>query len=301
MTKVISRMQEITIEINSKLDVIQKESVSVGSLLKEALQCLKDEGKKQADFLEYCKNEFSIGKAQAYKLMKVAEVFEDDARFKGVAMRVLYTLATTATDEQMEKAAEFAASGTLNTAVVNQLLYPEAPQAPAPTPAPETTEEAEEKQEEANQSLNNLPEVADLPKQEQEDDIPFDMGDAPAAPATSVEAQMTKHDAMQEANVSGLESEISELRAALEAANELIKSLQADKVTAKPAAPMLPQFKNACYYARLGLGQIEARDAAKVRKAFRELIKCGYGDGHDAFKLLTEAKDALLEEIKAAK
>lgn len=289
MTKVISRMQEITIEINSKLDVIQKESVSVGSLLKEALQCMKDEGKKQADFLEYCKNEFSIGKAQAYKLMKVAEVFEDDARFKGVAMRVLYTLATTATDEQMDKAAEFAASGTLNTAVVNQLLYPEAPQAPAP----ETTEEAEEKQEEANQSLNNLPEVADLPQQEQEDDIPFDMGDAPA-PAAPVSAPAA-------AEVEGLNNELAELRAALEAANELIKSLQAEKVTAKPAAPMLPQFKNACYYARLGLGQIEARDAAKVRKAFRELIKCGYGDGHDAFKLLTEAKDALLEEIKAAK
>lgn len=296
MTKVISRMQEITIEINSKLDVIQKESVSVGSLLKEALQCLKDEGKKQADFLEYCKNEFSIGKAQAYKLMKVAEVFEDDARFKGVAMRVLYTLATTATDEQMEKAAEFAASGTLNTAVVNQLLYPEAPQAPAPAPAPETPEEAEEKQEEANQSLNSLPEVADLPQQEQEDDIPFDMGDTPAAtaPAAPVSAPAA-------AEVEGLNNELAELRAALEAANELIKSLQAEKVTAKPAAPMLPQFKNACYYARLGLGQIEARDAAKVRKAFRELIKCGYGDGHDAFKLLTEAKDALLEEIKETK
>lgn len=296
MTKVITRMQEITIEINSKLDVIQKESVSVGSLLKEALSVMKDEGKKQADFLEYCKNEFSIGKAQAYKLMKVAEVFEDDARFKGVAMRVLYTLATTATDEQMEKAAEFAASGTLNTAVVNQLLYPEAPQAPAPTPAPETTEEAEEKQEEANQSLNSLPEVADLPQQEQEDDIPFDMGDAPAAPAPAVPVS-----APAAAEVEGLNNELAELRAALEAANELIKSLQADKVTAKPAAPMLPQFKNTCYYARLGLGQIEARDAAKVRKAFRELIKCGYGDGHDAFKLLTEAKDALLEEIKAAK
>ena len=64
---------------------------------------------------------------------------------------------------------------------------------------------------------------------------------------------------------------------------------------------MLPQFTNACPYAVLGLGQVEAKQITKVKKAFRELIKCGYGQGHDAFELLTKAKDQLLKDIEAAK
>ncbi len=96
---------------------------------------------------------------------------------------------------------------------------------------------------------------------------------------------------------------IQELRGLLTTANDLIKTLQGEKVqhnTAK-AMPMLPQFKNACPYAVLGLGQVEATKLTVVKKAFRELIKCGYGKGHEAFELLTKAKDQLLADIEANK
>ncbi len=101
MTKVITRIEEIVEEISTKLDVIQKESVCVGSLLIEAKEELTESGKKYADFIEWCGLNFNIGKAQASKLMKVATVFSEDKRFKGVAMRVLYALAVNASPEQL--------------------------------------------------------------------------------------------------------------------------------------------------------------------------------------------------------
>lgn len=289
MTKVISRIDEIILEINEKLDIIQKESVSVGRLLIEAKEEMTGNGKKYADFIEWCGLQFNIGKAQASKLMKVATVFDDDERFKGVAMRVLYALAVNATPEQMERAAEFASNGTLNSAVVNQLLNP-APVVQKEPEAPNTTPEADKEAEQAiAEAINNVSQRE----------------------TSTVEEQMKTHDAVQEgyegalsdAEKEGLTNEIQELRKALEAANDLIKSMQAEKTqhNSSKDMPMLPQFTNACPYAVLGLGQVEAKQITKVKKAFRELIKCGYGKGHEAFELLTKAKDQLLADIEAAK
>ncbi|QZI86106.1 hypothetical protein PODOV006v2_p0012 [Vibrio phage 15E36.1] len=285
MTTIITRIDEIVVEINNKLDVIQKESVSVGKLLIEAKLDMTENGKKYSDFIEWCGLNFNIGKAQASKLMKVATVFEDDERFNGVAMRVLYSLSCNATPEQMDRAADFAASGTLNSAVLNQLLNPVAvvqkePEAPAQTP------EADEKAQKAiEEAINNV--------QERAEPQDFD----------AEEVSQSETSTLDDAEKEGLTSEIQELRKALTAANELIKNLQGEKVqhnTAKEM-PMLPQFKNACPYAVLGLGQLEAKKITVVKKAFRELIKCGYGKGHEAFELLTKAKDALLADIEAAK
>lgn len=57
--------------------------------------------------------------------MSVARVFEGDERFKGVAMRVMLALVPFA-DENiiMEKAAELAAEGKLDTNAVNALIDP---------------------------------------------------------------------------------------------------------------------------------------------------------------------------------
>ena len=87
-----------------------------------------------------------------------------------------------------------------------------------------------------------------------------------------------------------------ELRGLLEAANSIIKELQTSNVVRSKAsnAPTLPQFKSKCTYAVLGLSQEQAEKPAAIKKAFREIIKCGYGDGHEAFDLLTQAKDKLL-------
>lgn len=291
MTQVISRMQEIVLEINSKLDVIQKESLSVGDLLNEANEEFKEHGKKSADFLAWCKAEFSIGKAQAYKLMKVSTFFKDDNRFTGVAMRVLYTLATEASDLELEKAAEFAESGTLTSAVVDTLLNPEkvgTPKKEENKPATESSKEEQEQQNAIDAALANVPTKSDS------EEVPFDMGDA------TVSQCETK---LETSAQDGLHNEIIELRKALQAANDMIQSMRDSKVqhnTAKEM-PMLPQFTNACPYAVLGLGQLEAKQINKVKKAFRELIKCGYGNGHEAFELLTKAKDQLLADIEASK
>ena len=273
----ITRIEEIVEEISTKLDVIQKESISVGTLLIEAKEELTESGKKYADFIEWCGLNFSIGKAQASKLMKVATVFNDDSRFKGVAMRVLYALACNATPEQMDRAADFAASGTLDSSVVNQLLNP-TPVKQAVTEVVEDTEGDKVKELEIEAALNNIPEKKVEVSQRETEELPAQEKES-------------------------LTNEIQELRKALEAANTLIKEMSASKVkhNTSQALPMLPQFTNACAYAVLGLGQLEAKQITKVKKAFRELIKCGYGQGHEAFELLTKAKDQLLKDIEEAK
>lgn len=286
MSKVITRMQEIVAEINTKLDVIQQESVSVGKLLIEAKEELQADGKKYADFIVWCGEQFNIGKAQASKLMKVATVFDEDERFKGVAMRVLYQLATTATPDQMDRAADFAATNSLTSAVANQLL----------NPTPVETEQAESKElskeDKAEQNADTQVSLENLPKS---DDVPF-----------TVDSQIEANDKAQESKEanSDLVEQISELKDSLRAANELIQSLKdanEKQSASRNTAPFLPQFKSACPYAVLGLGQIESKQITKVKKAFRELIKCGYGDGHDAFEALCKAKNQLLNDIEKDK
>lgn len=272
-TQAITRIEEITLEINAKLDFIQKESVSVGSLLKEAKEEMTEQNKTYAEFLVYCSDEFNIGKAQVSKLMKVASVFHDDTRFNGVAMRVLYTLACNATDEQMERAADFAANGSLNTAIVNQLLNPQ-PTKVEPVEEALTAKEVDELQEGIDAAIGNIPERA-----------------------TVKVTEATKED------TSGIANELQEVRLALEAANNLIKELQSATVKHNTSyeMPMLPQFKNSCPCAVLGLSQDESTKITAIKKAFRDLIKCGYGSGHKAFDLLATAKDTLLANIEAAK
>lgn len=268
-----TRLMEIVAEVNSKLDTIQQESVSVGTLLIEAKEEMQEQGQKYADFVAFCRDEFNIGKAQASKLMKVATVFKDDTRFTGVAMRVLYALAVDATPEEMDKAADFAASGTLSSAVVNQLLHPVPVKQEEPKAPQESDSEALDSELHAALSLANVPEREERHGLSKDDDE------------------------IQE-ETSQLSEEIAELRGALQAANELIKTLQTEKVTRTKAsnAPTLPQFKSKCSYAVLGLSKEQASKASAIKKAFREIIKCGYGDGHEAFDLLTSAKDVLLKE-----
>lgn len=280
---VTTRIEEIVEEISTKLDVIQKESVCVGSLLIEAKEELTESGKKYSDFIEWCGVNFNIGKAQASKLMKVATVFKDDERFKGVAMRVLYSLACNATPEQMDRAACFAESGSLNSAVLNQLLNPVPVKVVEDTPPFKTEEEESEQLKEIADAIDNV-----------------------AKGNKSIEQQMQDFDKVQEAShceTEGLTNEIKELRKALSAANDLIKAMTAEKVkhNTTKEMPMLPQFNSAFPYAVLGLGVEEASNITSVKKAFRELIKCGYGKGHKAFELLTAAKDTILDEIEANK
>ena len=178
--------------------------------------------------------------------------------------------------------AEFAENGSLDSAVANQLLNPKPIVAAEPIAAIKTVSEDEAAQLAIEEALNNVP-----------------AREVSSAPAMSVPYNQESIDEEK----ASFTREIQELRGALEAANTLIKEMNAAKTqhNSSKVMPMLPQFKNACPYAVLGLGQLEATKITVVKKAFREIIKCGYGAGHEAFELITKAKDLLLSDIEAAK
>lgn len=263
-------LMQITKEINAKLDVIHTESLSVGKLLIEA----RGEIEKYQDFIQYCRDEFSIGKAQASKLMKVATVFKEDNRFQGVAMRVLYNLACEATPEEMDRAAEFAANGDLNSTTLQHLLNPTPVKAVEPVAVPVNDDDALHSELAAALAIANIPEK---------------------------QADVFQCETESPEEVESLSAEIKELRGALEAANQLIKELKDSQVVRTKAsnAPLLPQFKSKCSYAVLGLTLEQSEKPSAIKKAFREIIKCGYGDGHEAFEVLTNAKNALIEALEA--
>lgn len=287
MTQAITRIQEITAAIKLKLDNIQSETQEVGALLKEVLEEFKTQGKNQADFLDYCKGEFAIGKAQAYKLIAIFETFGEDSRFKGVSMRVLYTLASTATKEQVDRAAEFAATGSLTTSIVNELLNP----TPLKVDTPPTTEGGGVSEETQNR-LADIQAALDAQNAEAEKALVLKTEQVKEADSASMQSLQASLDSQSE-TIKALTEELGK-------ANQLIKELSAPS-RAKISAPYLPQFNHACPNVVLGLSEAEGQQVTKVKKAFRELIKCGYGEGHEAFSQLTAAKDALLAAIEASK
>lgn len=276
----ITRIEEITEEISIKLDAYQNNAIDIGALLIEAKEELLESGKKYQDFLDYCADNFNIGKAQASKLMRVSLVFTEDTRFKGVAMRVLYALATGATPEQMDKAAEFAENGTLNTAVVNQLLHPR-PVSRIDKPASNDIECDNEALEEALSIISNLPGTPKVKELQQGDNV----------------ATVT----LPESEAQGFINEIAELRKLLDESNAKVIELLNKGIThnKKAQAPLLPQFTHKLPYVVLGLSKSESLIEANVRKAFRSLVSCGYCDGHEAFCLLKDARDKLIKCVKS--
>lgn len=266
-----TRLAELEQEIGACLDDMQAKALALGALLLEARDEFKSQG-KQAEFLPWCALHFCIGKAWAYRLMKVSEVFGKDTRFTGVATRVLYSLAVSATPEQMERAAELAANSSLNTGTLQALLNP----VQAPAPKPETTPAAaQDAQAGAAASFSAIPEQG-------QDEPPFDMGDEPPSiPQHTPEP-----------------SEVDNLRKELAAALAEIRRLSQPKAASNaPVAPMLPQFSKGCSATVLGLTPAEASDPAAIKQAFRDFVRLGYGSEHPAFKALESAKEALLLEV----
>lgn len=264
-----TRMEELVVEIAQALDNIQIESVKVGMLLTEANSEFKEQGKKSADFLQWAFDNFSIRKAQAYKLMTVAEHFGTDDRFSGVSMRVLYALATQANEDELNKAAELAENGSLTTTTLNLLLNPE-PKAPLAPAIDSNKKEGEE-------SLGKLVQA--------EDSTPSGEQQAPVAPVSTHDAGVP---AVDNEEVVSLRKQVDDLLAQLKALTDA--QVQHNKYN----APSLPQFKSKVPYAVLGLSAEDAQSGTKVKAAYRDLIKCGYGSGHADFDKLVAAKDALL-------
>ncbi len=285
----ISVREAATAEIKQHLDNIGTSYIKVGACLNE----LRGDFEGQKEFLAYVEAEFAIKKAQCYKLMSVARVFEGDERFKGVAMRVMLALVPFA-DENiiMEKAAELAADGKLDTNAVNALIDPKqetkaetVQSKPEPVKPQENAIEAVESQE--AQAPQALPPVSEL---EADESAPWEEESKPEAPKA---APLDNTANTENAAIAGLLAQIKALTGQLKEANDRIASLSSARESKKAAAPMLPQFKSSCFYARLGLSAEEAMQKTAVNKARRELVKLGYGEGHEAWALISEAVEEL--------
>ena len=277
----LSVREAATAEIKAHLETIGASYLKVGSLLNE----LRGDFENQREFLAYVEEEFNIKKAQCYNLMNVARCFDGDERFKGVAMRVMLSLIPFADEAGiMDKAAELAAEGKLDTKAVNALTGK--PERPATKPVqsqgePEKT--AENAAEAAEQAPQSVP-----AEQEPEDDDHAQRDDSQKAPERKAEP-LDNAATAESAAMAGMLEQIKSLTEQLKAANDRIAELTSTRENKKAAAPMLPQFKSSCFYARLGLSAEEATKKTAVNKAKRELVKLGYGEGHEAWGLITEA------------
>ena len=285
----VSVREAATAEIKQHLDNIGTSYIKVGSCLNE----LRGDFEGQKEFLAYVEAEFAIKKAQCYKLMSVARVFEGDERFKGVAMRVMLALVPFA-DENiiMEKAAELAADGKLDTNAVNALIEPKKePKSETVQPKAEPVKPQENAIEAVESQETQVPQaVPPVSETDTDEAAPWEDESKPEAPKA---APLDNTANTENAAIAGLLAQIKALTEQLKEANDRIASLSSAREIKKAAAPMLPQFKSSCFYARLGLSAEEATKKTAVNKARRELVKLGYGEGHEAWALISEAVEEL--------
>lgn len=266
-------------EIKATIADAGKATFHLGELLLKA----KDAHESTPDFLKWVDEKFGIKKAWAYRLMKVASVFQEDA-WKGTAVEVLYTLQSQASDSQLEQARELAEAGKLNRKTLSELLEPVAPPVKqVEQPEPQSSQKL------LQQAADSLIASAAEPQEA-----------APQLPESSAldsKPQEGKEDLME------LVRELREQLALQQQQNaELMKQIaEANKPRiAASNAPMLPQFTSACMYARLGLAAEDAADKAKILEAFKSLCKAGYGRQHEAYSLLDEARHKLIHAMEAA-
>lgn len=266
-------------EIKATIADAGKATFHLGELLLKA----KEAHESTPDFLKWVDDKFGIKKAWAYRLMKVASVFNDDA-WKGTAVEVLYTLQSQATDSQLEQARELAEAGNLNRKSLSELLEPIAP--PVKPAGPQEPQASQKLLQQAADTL-----ISDAVAGPQE-----------AVPSIQPDSTPTS-EPKEEGELMELVKDLREQLAIQQQQNvELMAQLaEVNKPrVAASNAPMLPQFSSSCLYARLGLSAEDARDKGKILEAFKSLCKAGYGRQHEAFALLDEARHELIKAGEVA-
>ncbi|WQZ01148.1 hypothetical protein CPT_Premi_008 [Proteus phage Premi] len=271
---------EIRNEVNALLDNIGASYLRIGELLNEA----RGDFDNQRDFLSWVEDEFSIKKSQCFNLMKVSLHFKDNESFQKVSMRVLLALIPYMDDNDIMRRAEvLALRGDLTTNSLNIILgKPE-------TKVKETQAEPEKTQEKSAQ-------LQSVPQEEikEENKIPFE----PDVEEKVSEPKAQPIESQENADNTAMKALLEQIKTLTEQNRELqerIISLSSVRETKKATAPMLPQFKSSCMYARLGLSAEEATKKTAVNKAKRELVKLGYGEGHEAWDFIKEAVEDLLK------
>ncbi|WJJ57685.1 periplasmatic protein [Proteus phage MidiMira-UFV02] len=271
---------EIRNEVNALLDNIGASYLRIGELLNEA----RSDFDNQREFLVWVEDEFSIKKSQCFNLMKVSLHFKDNESFQKVSMRVLLALIPYMDDNDIMRRAEvLALRGDLTTNSLNIILgKPE-------TKVKETQAEPEKTQEKPAQ-LQSVPQE----EVKEENKIPFE----PDAEEKVSEPKAQPIESQENADNTAMKALLEQIKTLTEQNRELqerIISLSSVRETKKATAPMLPQFKSSCMYARLGLSAEEATKKTAVNKAKRELVKLGYGEGHEAWDFIKEAVEDLLK------
>lgn len=271
---------EIRNEVNALLDNIGASYLRIGELLNEA----RSDFDNQRDFLSWVEDEFSIKKSQCFNLMKVSLHFKDNESFQKVSMRVLLALIPYMDDNDIMRRAEvLALRGDLTTNSLNIILgKPE-------TKVKETQAEPEKTQEKPAQ-LQSVPQE----EVKEENKIPFE----PDVEEKVSEPKAQPIESQENVDNTAMKALLEQIKTLTEQNRELqerIIALSSVRETKKATAPMLPQFKSSCMYARLGLSAEEAMKKTAVNKAKRELVKLGYGEGHEAWDFIKEAVEDLLK------
>lgn len=276
----LTELECLESEIKATIADAGKATFYLGELLLKA----KDAHESTPDFLKWVDDKFGIKKAWAYRLMKVASVFNEDA-WKGTAVEVLYTLQSQATDSQLEQARALAEAGSLTRKTLAELLEPVAPPV-----KPAEQQEPQASQKLLEQAANTI--INDAKAEPQEA--------APILPelTTPVFEEQPPSDVLME-----LVRDLREQLAIQQQQNaELLQQIaEANKPRiAASNAPMLPQFSSKSMYARLGLDASDNPAKTDILEAFRGLCKAGYGRQHEAYALLDEARHELIHAMEDA-
>lgn len=274
---VLTLREQVKAEVLELLDLEISTTFKIGKLLSE----VKPDFEKGADFLDWCKKELSLGKASVFNYLKIHNTFGDTEVFKNVSMRVLRTMAMFKEFELIEdKCAALAEAGKLDSKSLNEIIDSLKPAKAEPVKTePDNTVEPEK--------TTELPE--DDYQEDEDDSVPFDTA------STTVELPKATRDTSSFTEVSEPAKEdneqVQELMKLVQELREQLKEAREDSQRSQKvaSAPMLPQFKNPCLYARLGLSQSESGDKKRVKSAYRELVKLGYGEGHTAHDAIKEA------------
>jgi hypothetical protein len=292
-------LTQLSKKIKRELEKAQKSFLTVGECLTTALNQMKEEGKKQSDFIAWANETCGIKKAQAYKLMKVYKEFGNNSDFSGVSMRVLYTL-TGQPSEVVEEARKQALDGTLDTKALDKIIM--SFERPAPVPASKSAPVS-------GSSDNDSEKPAEASKSD-------DSGDSESLPDTTakdeeierlraeLEAEKSKPSETPESNYTAdeitiLNDTIAELRKTVESLNKQLEAEREKNSKPSISVPYLPQFDSPFFCVRLGIAKEEVNDKAKVNKAYRALAKIyTAATNKKAADQLKEARENLLVAAK---
>lgn len=287
----VARIPEIEATIRDLMQTAGTALLSIGELLNEA----RDEFESAREFLAWALEKFGFKKAYVYRLMNVADNFSQEDVLAGQSIRVLHRLA--GFPEEVKQAAREQVEGGENlTDKGAQALNAEM------NPPTEESQQGPSQGDDNQEGLHNTVDAnaQHSPAQAEDQGAPWEPSTGSESPVAGQPVELTEapkpaQQAEENPEIARLNRIIEELQAELAANRQ-----ERERKSGGSKAPVLPQFSSECMYARLGLSADESANTDKVRKAFRALVKAGYGSQHESHGLLIEARDALMQVSEAA-